>query len=279
MVLPTVAVSSKVAGAGGASALATSRAAAVALAAALIGAAPAPLAAAEGRSTASAQTAEAEAAAPPTYRTRIPPSARVAYRLSRGAIVGSGALDWRVEGDSYLLRLEGSVPIVGTLLVQTSRGGFDAAGLAPLRFTDARLRRAERSASFDRAAGRVGFSGDERALPLLPGMQDRLSVMLQLAAIAHAWARPPAVGTVLTLPVVGARGNAKLWALRYEGPQTLRLSEGEVKALRFLRAPQDGRDTRAEFWLDPAASYMPVRARLSEGDDDALELLRVPQVP
>jgi hypothetical protein len=40
------------------------------------------------------------------------------------------------------------VPLLGTLIVQTSRrGGFDAAGLAPLRYTDKRLRRPERSAA------------------------------------------------------------------------------------------------------------------------------------
>lgn len=223
--------------------------------------------------------AAAHTEAPAVYRTRIPAQARITYRLSRSGIVGSGLLDWRVEGDGYVLRLEGSVPIIGTLITQTSRGGFDDAGLAPARYTDKRWRRDELAADFERRAGRIAFSNDTPSLPLQKGTQDRLSVMVQLAAIANAWSEPPAVGTVLTLPVVGARGDAKLWALRYEGPQALRIGDGSVRSLRFLRQPEEPDDTRAEFWLDPAASYLPVRARLTDGDGDALELLRIHAEP
>ncbi|MBA3589857.1 DUF3108 domain-containing protein [Methylibium sp.] len=223
--------------------------------------------------------AKPSAEASTAYRTRVPASARITYRLSRSGIVGTGLLDWRVEGDTYVLRLEGSVPIIGTLIVQTSRGGFDAAGLAPTRYTDKRWRRDESVADFDRDAGRIVFSNDKPALPLHKGTQDRLSVMVQLAAIANAWSEPPTVGTVLTLSVVGARGDAKLWALRYEGPQALRTGEVSVRALRFLRQPEEPGDTRAEFWLDPAASHLPVRARLTDGDGDALELLRTQAGP
>lgn len=229
--------------------------------------------------TATGATATATATAP-TYATRIPPPARIAYRLSRGGIVGNGEIDWQPQDDAYTLRLEGRVPLLGTLIVQTSRGGFDAAGLAPQHYTDKRLRRPERRADFDRTAGRVAFSDDdEPPVPLVPGLQDRLSVMLQLAAIANGWRRPPPAGTLLRIPVVGARGGAALWSLRFAGPQSVETPDGAVPALRFLREPERPQDTRAEFWLDPARSYMPVRARLTDGHGDALELLRVTGTP
>lgn len=240
------------------------------------------MAALPARAGAGAPHAEAASvpAAAPVYRTRIPPSARVHYRLSRSGIVGSGLLDWRAERQAYTLRLEVSVPIIGTLIVQTSHGGFDAAGLAPLRYTDKRFRRGEQVASFDRAAGSIGFSnGKAVVLPLQRGVQDRLSVMLQLGAIAHAWAKPPAAGTAFTIPVVGARGDLKRWVLRYEGVDTVQTPAGAVAALRFLRQPEDPDDTRAEFWLDPASSYLPVRARLTDGDSAPLELLRTDAAP
>ena len=94
----------------------------------------------------------------PTYRTRIPPAALLNYRLSRSGITGTGELDWRPEAGGFSLRLEGSVPIVGTLITQTSQGRFDAAGLAPERYTDKRMRRGELAASFQRAAGVISFS-------------------------------------------------------------------------------------------------------------------------
>lgn len=213
--------------------------------------------------------------APPTYRTRIPAAAKVDYRLSRGAITGSGEIDWRPQGGGYVLRLEGRVPIVGTLITQTSRGGFDAAGLAPERYTDKRLRRAEQAASFQRGAGVISFSGQSPELPMTPGVQDRLSVMLQLAAIANAWGKPPPTGEHFRIRVVGARGDAHVWSLRFEGLQPVDTPAGSVRALRFLREPESPQDTRAEFWLDPARQYLPVRARLTDGNSDAFELLRV----
>lgn len=215
----------------------------------------------------------------PTYRTRIPPAARVVYRLSRGGLVGVGELDWQPQGRSYTLRLEGRLPPLGTLIVQTSRGGFDRAGLAPERYTDKRLRRGEQAANFQRDKGSVTFSGPGIELALLPGMQDRLSVMLQLAAIANAWSKPPPVGEHLLIQVVGARGDSHVWALRYEGPQPVRTAEGSVPALHFTREPNGPYDTQAEFWLDGARSYLPVRVRLTDGRGDALELLREAPVP
>lgn len=241
---------------------------------------PAQAAGAGAPRSAAAASRPALDGAAPVYQTRIPPSARLSFRLSRSGIVGSGLLDWRVENGGYVLRLEGSVPLFGTLIVQTSRGGFDAAGLAPLRYTDKRLSRSERVARFDRAAGTIGFSnGKAVELPRRPGVQDRLSVMLQLAAIAHGWEQAPRAGAVFTIPVVGARGDLKLWALRYEGADTVHTPAGSVRALRFLRQSDEPDDTRAEFWLDPALSYLPVRARLTDGDGDALELLRSPEGP
>ncbi len=171
------------------------------------------------------------------------------------------------------------MPLVGTLIVQTSRGGFDAAGLAPLRYTDRRLRRSEQAANFQRAAGTIAFSGAAPERPLRAGVQDRLSVMLQLAAIANAWSHPPAPGEALLIEVVGARGDAQVWSLRYEGRQSVDTPDGPVAALRFLREPEGPHDTRAEFWLDPARSHLPVKARLTDGNGDALELLREGRKP
>ncbi len=225
--------------------------------------------------TAPAAAATGGDAAPPTYRTRIPAAAKVDYRLSRGAITGSGEIDWRPQGSGYVLRLEGRVPIIGTLITQTSRGGFDAAGLAPERYTDKRLRRAEQAASFQRGAGVISFSGQSPEQPVTPGVQDRLSVMLQLAAIANAWSKPPPAGEHFLIRVVGARGDAHVWSLRFEGLQSVDTPAGSVRALRFLREPEGPQDTRAEFWLDPARQYLPVRARLTDGSSDAFELLRV----
>ena len=121
----------------------------------------------------------------PVYRTRLPPAMTLRYQMSRGILHGTGELQWRPAADHYELRLEGRVAGLA-ILTQTSAGGFDAAGLAPLRFTDQRMRRAAVAANFQRDADKITFSGPSAELPLLPGEQDRLSWMVQLAAIAAA---------------------------------------------------------------------------------------------
>lgn len=215
----------------------------------------------------------------PVYRTRIPPSANVTYRLRRGFISGSGELDWRVGADGYELRLEGKLPLIGTLITETSRGRFDAAGLAPERHTDRRLRRSEQAANFQRAQGKVSFSGGAEAMTLVPGMQDRLSVWVQLAAIAAAGPQPPAAGQEFSIPVVGVRGDVAVWVLGFQGVQVVETESGSVSAWRYVRQAESPYETRAEFWLDPARHYLPVRVRLTDGSGDPLELIRESRSP
>lgn len=233
----------------------------------------APAAEAGERPAAAAPVREALAPLPPT---RIPPPTRWSYRLSRGGLIGEGSLDWAPGPQGYTLALRGELPLIGTVLTQVSRGGFDAAGLAPLRFTDRRLRRPEQAANFRREAGQplqVSFSGPSAVHSLPPGSQDRLSVMVQIAALAAAWTQPPE--SPFVLHVVGARGDLAEWHLRVIGEENLRLVGGEtVRALKLLREPDGEHDTRAELWLDPAHGHLPIRIRLSDGRGEPLDLLR-----
>jgi hypothetical protein len=224
-------------------------------------------------------TVAAPAPSAPAYRTRVPPSAKITYQLTRGLISGTGTLDWHVDAGGYKLRLDGAMPLLGTLITQTSQGLFDAAGLAPQRYTDRRPGRSEQAANFQRTEGRVSFSGGAPAQPLVPGLQDRLSVMLQLAAIAAAGPQPPPAGQVLTIPVVTARGEAAAWVLHFGGVQTVETPAGAIRAWRYVREPVLLRDTRAELWLDPARGYLPVRVQFTDIKGEPLELLLQSRTP
>ena len=210
----------------------------------------------------------------PVYRTRIPPAMTIEYDISRGSISGTGQLTWLPEGGSYEARLQASV-IGYTLLSQISQGGFDKAGLAPLRFTDQRARKAARAANFQRDAGKITFSGpaDEFALPA--GVQDRLSWMIQLPAVLSAEPKRAVAGGEVVLYVVGARADVAVWTLRCLGAETVQTAGGPVRTVKFMRAPRGAKDTQAEVWLDPTRHYLPVRARLGQGSDDpdAFELV------
>jgi len=210
-----------------------------------------------------AGAASAPAVAPPTYPTRPPPAARLEFELRRGAISGVATLRWLPVADRYTLSLEGST-LGLPVLSQGSEGGFDRAGLAPVRFLDRRRGRDARAANFQRDIGRIGFSGPAIEFVLLPGSQDRLSWMLQAAAIVSAAPARFVPGSELAMFVAGARGDADTWTFDVLARETIELPAGTVAgALRLKREPRKPYDTEVEVWLDPARHHLPVRLRLA----------------
>lgn len=254
-----------------------------------------PAAAAEPASVPAAATAEAppaasatEAAASPApaavpvlrqversvpiYKTRLPPAAVLVYDIRRGMLSGTGELNWQPQAGRYETSLQ--VSIAGfNLLTQVSQGGFDAAGLAPVRFTDQRARRAARAANFQREAHKITYSDskDEYALP--EGSQDRLSWMIQLPAVLAAEPKRAAPGGEVQMVVSGVRADVAVWSFAFVGVETIDSGGVKLRTLRFTRPAKGPRDVLADVWLDPARHLFPVRAVLSHGDDgDALEL-------
>lgn len=234
-----------------------------------------PAAAAE----ATAPSADAGGQALPVYPTLLPPAATLSYQLRRGLLTGSGRLRWAPAADgSYAARLEGSA-FGQSLLAQSSHGRVDAHGLAPERFTDRRRGRGEQAANFEREAGRISFSGPQRVHPLVAGAQDRVSWLVQLAAVLAADPALRAAGAELQMLVVGARGDAEVWTFVVQGREALALpgaagDTGDTDTLRVLRTPRRAFDLQAEAWLDPARGFLPVKLRLSTPDSgDATELV------
>ncbi len=227
-----------------------------------------------GRTTAGDESMPA--AAVPVYPVRLPAPRVLAYDLSRGALSGTGELRWEPDGDRYRARMEGRIAGF-TILQWTSVGRLDRTGLAPVRFTDRRTGGREQAANFVREDGVVRYSGPsvEHALP--PAGQDRLSWMVQIAAVVQARTQPLATGDRLVLWVSGARGDADVWTFRVIGPSPVTVGGIAMPALALLREPRHPYDTRVEVWLDPAREHLPLRARLSSGrSEDALDLTLQP---
>jgi hypothetical protein len=185
----------------------------------------------------------------------------LSYEVRRGFLRGTGEIRWQPAGAGYTLSLEARIAGV-TLLTQTSQGGIDAAGIAPLRFVDTRARRAAQAANFRRESGTITFSGSSNEWPLLAGTQDRLSWMIQLAAIAAAEPQHLAEGGAIAMVVVGARGDASLWTLHYAGRENVETASGTVHAIKLVRDGSASGDTSADVWLDPARHYLPAQATL-----------------
>ena len=224
--------------------------------------------------TASAPASAATPGEPvPVYRTMLPPAFRLRYELHRGFFSGAGELSWKPAADHYEARLEGSLAGMN-LLTQVSSGILDTHGLAPVRYTDARSRRAMAAANFQRDKGKITYSGPQVEFPLVPGAQDRVSWMVQIGAILNAQPQLAGPEGKIVLFVSGAAGDADVWVFRYAGIENLRTDAGTWRTVKFTREPRKAYDRSVEVWLAPARNHLPVRARFTaNAGGDAFELL------
>jgi hypothetical protein len=207
------------------------------------------------------------------YATVLPPPVLRRYRMERGLLWGTGVLRWAPGAGRYEASLSGDVAGIN-VLDWRSGGALDDAGIAPERYVVRRRGRDAQAANFQREAGKLTFSGPTTEFALLAGAQDRLSVLLQVPAIVAADPRRFVAGASVRVFVTGSRADADVWSFNVEGWQAVEGPSGPVQALKLSREPRKKYDTRVEFWLDPAAHYLPVRARLSAaGGGEALELV------
>lgn len=211
------------------------------------------------------------AQAAPAVIVSVLPSTRLHYELQaqwRGISLGGRAeLTWRHDGQAYEARLEASAPGRPSR-VQRSVGRVTAQGLAPDYFSD--KSRSEKATHFDREKNRLVFSNNRPEAPLAEGMQDRLSVVLQLASLVAGTPDKHVAGTTITVPTTGT-GDAENWVFSVEGEEDLRLPGGNVRALKLQRLPRKEYDQKVELWLAPRMDYAPVRLRLTNPNGDTVD--------
>ena len=201
----------------------------------------------------------------------IPGSVRLKYAVT-GSVRGQtwnlfGQLLWRHDGSQYEARLEYSAPLLPSRSQQSS-GRITAEGLAPQRFSD--RSRSEQATHFQRDSGTLVFSNNAPQQPLLPGMQDRLSVFLQLASMLAADPAKFPAGTGITVLTVGTR-DAQAWLFTVAGDETLDLPGGRVESRKLVRQPRAEYDIRVELWLGTGMDYVPVRIRLTQPNGDFVD--------
>lgn len=212
----------------------------------------------------------------PVYATQLPAPTLLRYESRRGLTTGVAELAWLRSADGYRLSLQGQA-LGAPFISWASAGAVDSAGLAPLRYTESRRGRELRAANFQRDSARVTFSGPQLEYPLVPGMQDRLSWLIQLPAVLQANPALAQPGEQVQLAVVGTRGDAEVWTFTVQGRGPLDLPAGTVPdAVHLLREPRRPYDTQVQVWLDPARQHLPVQAWLrirATGEGTELRLL------
>lgn len=236
---------------------------------------PAPAAAArvEGSAPASGQPMDplSTMAPLPTPVLGLPEPARMHYEVVLNArgfnLQGEARLDWRHDGKQYEATLEIASPGLRNR-VQRSTGRITEHGLEPSYFSD--KARNEQATHFDREQGRLVFSNNRPAATLVEGMQDRLSVVVQLSMLVAGQPATFTPGTQVTLPTVGTR-EPENWTFSVEGEEELQLPGGTLRALKLQRLPRKEYDQKVELWLAPGMDYAPVRLRLTNPNGDGVD--------
>jgi Protein of unknown function (DUF3108) len=217
---------------------------------------------------------------PPRYRTQVPAPARLTFRLQRGGVDGLAVLDWRLgaeAGGGYVVQLGSTASAgVGERWAWHSGGGFDADGLAPQRHTDRRGGRERRAVNFQREAGIVTWSASSHSEPLIPGLQDRVSWILQLAAILNAEPALRVAGQQIEIPVAGLRGEILHWRFDVRGEAIVELPRGtQAGALHLVHDALRPWGPRIELWLDPRREFLPLKMQFGARPPlEPLDLLR-----
>jgi len=203
----------------------------------------------------------------PAYN--VPASVRLKYlvQANKFPFNVNAELVWQTEAQSYDARL--TISAFGLARTQTSRGQITAQGLAPLRFSD--KYRSEVAAHFNRDTGKATFSANTPDVLLTPGAQDRLSILLQLGAMAAGSPAQFTEGTTLAVQTVGPR-DADTWLLTVQGEEPLVLPGGAQTGLKLLRKPRKEFDQRVEVWLGTGMAYLPIRLKITETNGDYLDL-------
>ncbi|MGC9161937.1 MAG: DUF3108 domain-containing protein [Thiomonas sp.] len=191
-----------------------------------------------------------------------PPSTRLTYTISgqwRGALHGSGALIWTVDGDRYDTELSGNALIGFTY---RSTGRIDRDWLAPERYTE-RVFTREKSVRFNRASGTLHFSASAEVLPLPPHVQDSASLFLQLAH--HLSTRPEDFrpGATLTFAVARPSGLTD-WTFTIAGMDTVDTPLGPLRCWHVVRQATQSNELGAQIWLSPLLQNLPVQIRLQQ---------------
>jgi len=207
----------------------------------------------------------------PVTAIRLPDSVRLEYKvigLSKNLNYQANAeLAWKTDGDSYQAMMKVSAFLVGSRSM-TSVGKITSSGLAPTRFAD--KFRAELAAHFEPEKGKISFSANTPDALWVEGVQDRVSVFLQLGGMLAARPQDFPPGSNITFLTVGPR-EADSWTFVIEAEENLDLMGAPMVALKLTRKPLKEFDQKVEIWFAPSLGYLPVRSRITQQNGDFID--------
>ncbi len=194
----------------------------------------------------------------------VPPSADLSYSVKAEynglTLNGDSSIRWKASSGNYAIRNEAKVSLFGKILEADSTGRLDAQGLVPEKYTEKRLRKAQTTTLFDYVNHTVTFRADKTA-PLNETVQDRASIVWQLAATAKADPARIVPGATLTFPVAG-RSKIESWVFKVIKTDKLATPMGTLRVVELSRNERKKQNMRV--WLSPDHDWYPVQILFDE---------------
>ena len=191
----------------------------------------------------------------------------------------TGELQWTAEGSRYRLYINIPYAFVGPFVFE-SRGSVDAYGLAPDIYWTQRGTNPPRFSRFDRdekGGGRMFFSEKPDFTPdLLPGTQDRFSLMFQFASLLNGDSKIDEAGSIRAIPVVDYN-TLDLWQFKSYGEtvseEVPSLGRTTVRRYALMQRENDTYKRQVDIWLAKDLEWLPGRIRSQDANGRVLELV------
>ena len=180
---------------------------------------------------------------------QAPDSVELQYRFA-GAIGGSASLRWVKQEDAhYQLLWQQSVG--GKSSQMQSTGVLGADGLQPLRYSEAGSEKSEVATHFVQDKQQIIFSNNSPSAVLAVGVQDRVSVLMQLGGILAAQYEAQALSTTLDMAVAGS-SQMRIWRWQVLGLQdalpAVQKALGEEASGKWLAVRHDPSRDGGQPW-------------------------------
>ena len=197
----------------------------------------------------------------------------------------TGEIDWIIDGNNYRLYINIPFAFVGPFVFE-SRGTVDAYGIAPSIYWTQRGTKPPRYSRFDRDAsggGQMFFSEKPEFTPaLLPGTQDRFSLMFQFASLLNGDSKIDEAGSIRSLPVVDYN-TLEMWNFKSYGETVSEdipsLGKSVNRRYALMQRENDPYKRQVDIWLAKDLEWLPGRIRSQEANGRVLELVFLQKNP
>lgn len=191
----------------------------------------------------------------------------------------TGEIDWVNDGNSYRLYVNIPYAFIGPFVFE-SRGSVDAYGIAPTIYWSQRGAKPPRYSRFDRnekGEGQMFFSEKPDFTPsILPGTQDRFSLIFQLASLLNGDGKIDEAGSIRGIPVVDYN-TLEIWQFKSYGETVSEdipsLGRAVNRHYALMQRENDPYKRQVDLWLAKDLEWLPGRIRSQESSGRVLELV------